>query len=139
MKGRRLLFHRLIALGIWSLVLAFPYWFFFDRAAAADECEIVKVLFYEREQREIVTDLDSVIPHRRYQTVTYPCAALTIRDNSRLMHRKEIEVTATFADGQTGVKRAWCDRKTGDEGEIYSCIVCFENASLITKVSCIFE
>ncbi len=139
MKDRRSLAGRFITLVIFCLALAFPYRFFHVRALAAEECEIVKAVFYEREQREIVTDLDSGVPYRRYRTVTYPCAALTIRDNSRLMHSKDIEVAATFADGNTEVKRGWCDKVPSNEGEIYSCVVCFESGSLISKVTCTFD
>lgn len=104
-----------------------------------DECEIVKRVLYESRQGEIVTDWNSGIPYRRYQTVTYPCATLTIRDNSGLMYTKDIEVAATFADQNALVKRAWCDKKQGEDGEMYSCIVCFESDSPISKITCIFK
>ncbi len=99
----------------------------------------MKAVFYERRQGEIVTDIESVIPHRRFQIVTYPCAALTIRDNSRLMYTKDIEVEATFADRNTIVKKAWCDKKQTEDGEIYSCTVCFESDSPVSKVTCVFK
>jgi hypothetical protein len=105
----------------------------------AEECEIVKHVYYESRQGEIVTDWNSGIPYRRYQTVAYPCATLTIRDNSRLTTPKEIEVSATFVDGKTIVKRAWCDKKQGEEGETYSCIVCFESDSPISTTTCAFR
>jgi hypothetical protein len=113
--------------------------FLFDNSPAADECEIVKAVFYERKQGEIVTDLDSGIPCRRYQVVTCPCAMLTIRDNSRLMYSKDIEVEATFADQATRAKKAWCDKKQREDDETYSCIVCFESDLPISKVICTFR
>lgn len=129
--------YRHVAAGI--VFLIFCCILLFSVSSGAGECEIEKHVYYESRQGEIVTDWNSGVPYRRYQTVAYPCATLTIRDNSRLMTAKEIEVSATFVDGKTIIKRAWCDRKQGEEGETYSCVVCFESDSPIATTTCAFR
>jgi len=107
----------------------------------ANDCEILKVFFYDRKQEEIVTDWHAGIPYKRYQSVIYPCAHVTIRDNSKSISStdKDIEVTATFANQSTIVKKMWCDRKLHEEGDIYSCIACFESDSPVSDVTCSFK
>jgi hypothetical protein len=106
---------------------------------AADDCEILNALFYERKQGEIVTDWNAGIPYRRYQSVVYPCAYITIRDNAGSISQKEVEFLATFTDQSTASKKAWCDRKRLEGGDEYSCTVCFESDSPIADLKCIFK
>lgn len=132
--------YKKLLIGSAMLLLAMvPLCFFLPGALGGDECEIVKAFFYERKQGEIVTDWHSGIPYRRYQTMNYPCATLTIKDNSGLMYEKEVEVTAIFVDHRTAVKKVWCDRKQGEDGEIYACIACFESDAPVSKVTCTFK
>lgn len=106
----------------------------------ADDCEIVKTFFYDRKQGEIVTDWLGGVAYKRYQSVVYHCADLRIRDNSPLMSEKEIELTVTFDNGSTVVKeKLWCDRKGGDNGDIYSCTACFESDSPVSGLTCTFK
>lgn len=107
---------------------------------SADDCEIVKTFLYDRKQGEIVTDWLGGVAYKRYQSVVYHCADLKIRDNSSLMSEKKIELIATFADDSTVVKKElWCDRKDGDNGDIYSCTACFEGDSPVSGLICTFK
>lgn len=121
--------------------LVFQFLFLFIDSVIANDCEILKVFFYDRKQEEIVTDWHAGIPYKRYQSVIYPCAQLTIRDNSKSISStdKDIEVTALFTNKSTIVKKLWCDRKRLEDGDIYSCIVCFESDFPISNVTCSFN
>ncbi len=106
----------------------------------AEDCEILKVFAYERRQEEIVTDwYAGTTPYRKYQVVIYPCVNLTIRDNSSSYSEKVIELSAAFSDQGTIVKKLWCDRKGGDNGDIYTCTACFESDSLPVDLKCSFR
>ena len=108
-------------------------------ASLAEDCEILNARFYERKQGEIVTDWNAGIPYRRYQSMVYPCAEVTIRDKTGSLSQKEVEIMATFTDQSTASKKAWCDRKRLEEGDLYSCIVCFESGFPISDLTCIFK
>ena len=105
----------------------------------ADECEVVKASYYERTQGEIVTDLGGVTPYRRYETVVYPCAEVTIRDTYGSAFVRVVEITATFSDQSKASKKAWCDRKSLENDVIYFCIVCFESEFPVSSVTCNFR
>lgn len=106
---------------------------------AADECEVVKAYFYERTQGEIVTDLEGVSPYKRYQTVAYPCADVTVRDTYGSAFIRVVEITAVFSDQSSALKKAWCDKKGLENDIIYFCIVCFESEFPISSVTCNFR
>lgn len=115
-------------------------WLFFGGTAlAADECEVVKVYYYERMQGEIVTDWESGFLHRKYQRVVYPCADVTIRDNYGSAFPRVVEIIAVFSDQSMALKKAWCDKKSFEDEVIYFCIVCFESEFPVTSVTCNFR
>ena len=115
-------------------------WLFSGEAAlAADECEVVKAYYYERTQGEIVTDWQGVFAYRRYQTVVYPCADVTVHDTYGSAFIRVIEITAVFSDQSKASKKAWCDKKTVEDDVIYFCIVCFESEFPVSSVTCEFR
>jgi len=115
-------------------------WLFLGGAAlAADECEVVKAYYYETTQGEIVTDWGGVSTYKRYQTVVYPCADVTIRDTYGSAFIRNVEITATFSDQSSASKKAWCDKKSLENDVIYFCIVCFESDFPVSSVSCNFR
>jgi hypothetical protein len=113
--------------------------FFCGAAAAADECEVVKASFYERRQGEIVTDWGGGFLQKRYQTVIYPCADVTIRDTYKSASIRVVEITATFSDQSIASKKAWCDKKVVEDDVTYFCIVCFESEFPVSGVTCEFR
>ncbi len=122
------------------IVFCMCQWLFWGSATlAADDCEVIKALYYERAQGEIVTETWSEYPYRRYQTVVYPCADVTVRDNYRSLLPRVIEITATFSDGSRASKIGWCDKKRADKEVVYFCIVCFEGDLFISDVACSFR
>ena len=108
-------------------------------AFAADECEVVKASFYERRQGEIVTDWGGGFLQKRYQTVIYPCADVTIRDTYKSASIRVVEITATFSDQSIASKKAWCDKKVVEDDVTYFCIVCFESEFPVSGVTCEFR
>ncbi|HUO76164.1 MAG TPA: hypothetical protein VMU21_01180 [Thermodesulfovibrionales bacterium] len=122
------------------MVACMCQWLFLSSAAlAADECEVVKASYYERTQGEIVTDWSGGYAYRRYQTVVYPCADVTVRDTYGSAFIRVVEITATFSDQGKASKKAWCDKKTLENDVTYFCIVCFENEFPVTNVACNFR
>jgi len=122
------------------IVVCMCQWLFLGSAAlAADECEVVKASYYERTQGEIVADWGSGFLYKRYQTVVYPCADVTVRDTYGSAFIRVVEITATFSDQSSVSKKAWCDKKTLENEVIYFCIVCFESEFPVTNVTCSFR
>lgn len=122
------------------IVACMCLWLFLGGAAlAADECQVVKAYFYERTQGEIVTDWGSGFLYKRYQTVVYPCADVTVRDTYRSAFIRVVEITATFSDQSSASKKAWCDKKSLENDVTYFCIVCFESEFPVSSVTCNFR
>jgi hypothetical protein len=120
-------------------VLALQCFFPSGNASAAD-CEILRQDMFEREQSAIVTDWNAGIPYRRLETEVYPCAHLLIRNNALSgVYSTDIEVTATFSDGSMKSKKVEDERKRIEPGGEYTCSVCFESDSGISKLECRFR
>ncbi len=106
----------------------------------ADDCEILNVQMFQREQPVIVTDWHMGIPYKKYKIETYPCANITFRNNARMStYSTDIEVTATFTDQSTKAKNIECDKKHLEPGEEYICSVCFESDFPISNLICRFR
>ena len=112
---------------------------FSGAALAADECEVVKAYYYERTQGEIVTDWGSGFLYKKYQTVVYPCADVTIRDTYGSAFIRVVEITATFSDQSSASKKGWCDKRSLENDVTYFCIVCFESEFPVSSVTCNFR
>jgi hypothetical protein len=114
--------------------------FFLSRNAFAADCEILRQDMFERAQSAIVTDWNAGIPHRRLETEVYPCARLLIRNNALSgVYSTDIEVTATFSDGSMKSKKVEDEKKRIEPGGDYTCSVCFESSSGISKLECHFR
>ena len=84
-----------------------------------------------------MTDWDQGIAYRKYQTEVYPCAHVKIRSNYQLsISTKDIEITATFTDKSTEVKRFDCRERRIEYGDEYSCGICFESTFPIDSLEC---
>jgi len=121
------------------LVCMCQWLFLTGEALAADECEVVKAYFYERTQGEIVTDWGSGFLYKKYQTVVFPCADVTVRDTYGSAFTRVVEITATFSDQSSASKKAWCDKKSLENDVTYFCIVCFESEFPVSSVTCNFR
>ncbi len=122
------------------IVLCICQWLFLGAATlSADDCEVIKAYYYVRVQGEIVMDSAGAYPYGRYQTVVYPCADVTVRDNYGSLFPRVIEITAVFSDDSTASRTGWCDKKSVDNEFRYFCIVCFEKDSPISNVTCRFK
>lgn len=122
------------------IVVCMCQWFFWTVATlAADDCEVIKAIYYERVQGEIVTEPGGDFPYRRYQTVVYPCADVTVRDNYGSLLPRVVEITAFFSDESMATKIGWCDKKSLGNEVGYFCIACFESNFLISDVACRFK
>lgn len=125
-------------LSILYFILAFVA--FSATSAMAADCEILRQNMFERAQSVIVTDWNSGIPYGRLVTEVYPCARLLIRNSGWLgVYSTDIEITATFDDQSTGSKKIEDEKKRIQPGEEYSCSVCFESGSAISKLECRFR
>ena len=103
----------------------------------ASDCEVREVRTYEKEQDVIVTDWFQGVAYRRYQTEVYPCAQVTVRSNYQLsISTEDIEITATFTDRSTQVKKFDCKEKQLEYGDEYSCGICFESTYPIDSLKC---
>lgn len=130
---------RILGSFVGIIVACMCQWLFLGGVAlAADECEVVKSFFYERVQGEIVTDW-GLSPYKRYQTVVYPCADVTVRDTYGSAFIRVVEITATLSDQSRVSKKAWCDKKSFENDVMYSCIVCFESDFPVSSVTCNFR
>jgi hypothetical protein len=122
-----------ILLMLWSFHFLVPPSF-------ASDCEILRRDMFERAQSAIVTDWNEGIPYRRLETEVYPCARLLIRNNGWLgVYSTDIEITATFNDGSTKSKKIEDERKRIEPREEYTCSVCYESSSGISKLECRFR
>ncbi len=84
----------------------------------AADCEILSIKKYDKELRSIITDWHEGIPYRKYQLEMYPCAFVTVRNNSGLsISTEDIEITATFTDNSTAQKKFVCKNKNLDVGK----------------------
>jgi hypothetical protein len=63
------------------LIAGLLYFFQSVECIHAADCEILETQMYERKQNSIVTDWIEGVPYMRYQTETYPCAHIKIRNN----------------------------------------------------------
>lgn len=107
---------------------------------AADDCEIVNSVLYQREQPVIVTDWLEGIPYRRYKIETYPCVDITFRNNFwQSLYSTDIEVTATFTDQSTKSKKVECGKILLEPGKEFSCSLCFESSFPISGLACRFR
>lgn len=123
-----------------SLILAGQFFYFFAAPAFAADCEILGQQMFERAQSVIVTDWNEGIPYRRLETEVYPCARLSIRNNALTgVYSTDIEVTATFSDQSTKSKKIEDEKKRIKPREEYTCSVCFESDSGISKLECRFR
>lgn len=105
--------------------------------AASDDCEIVDVTFYQREQPAIITDWYAGIPYMRYQKFIYPCATITVKNNFwQSISSKDLEITAVFTDKSTATKRFTCEERRLAFGESYTCSICFESEFPISSLEC---
>jgi hypothetical protein len=78
----------------------------------AADCEILETQMYERKQSVIVTDWIDGFPYMRYQTETYPCAHIKVRNNFwQGISTADITITATFTDQSTAQKKFGCEKK----------------------------
>jgi len=103
----------------------------------ASDCEILEVKMYESEQDVIVTDWYQGIAYRKYMTEVYPCAHVKVRSNYHLsISTGDIEITATFTDRSTAVKKFNCKERRLEYGDEYSCGICFESMFPIDSLEC---
>ncbi len=103
----------------------------------AFDCEILEVRMYETEQDVIVTDWHQGIAYRKYQTEVYPCAHMKVRNDYEMsISTEDIEITATFTDRSTAIKKFGCEERQLEYGEEYSCGVCFESMLPIDSLEC---
>jgi hypothetical protein len=103
----------------------------------AADCEILETQMYEREQDSIVTDWINSVPYKRYQTETYPCAHIKIRNNFwQGISSEDITITATFTDKSTVQKKFGCEKKRLEFNDEYSCDICFESKYPIAALEC---
>ncbi len=122
------------------IVVCICHWLFpGGETLAADDCEVIAAVYYERAQGEIVTEPGGEYPYRRYQTVVYPCADVTVRDNYGSLFPRTIEITAIFSDGSRASRIGWCDKKSAENEVVYFCIVCFESDLPVSNVTCRFK
>ena len=106
----------------------------------ASDCEIVKSRLFERERDAIVTDWHVGVAYRKLVTETYPCADITFKNiHWQALKSKDIEVTATFTDKSTKAKKLECENKLLEPNEEFSCSVCFESISPISRLECRFR
>ena len=123
-----------------ALVVAAQCFYFFAAPAFAADCEILRHDMFERAQSAIVTDWNAGIPYRRLETWVYPCARLLIRNNALSgVYSTDIEVTATFNDESMKIKMIADEKKRIEPAEEYTCSVCFESGSGISKLECRFR
>jgi hypothetical protein len=122
-----------------ALVLVLQCFFHSGTAYAAD-CEILRQDLFERAQSAIVTDWNGGIPYRRLETEVYPCVRLLIRNNALSgVYSTDIEVTANFNDGSMKSKKVEDEKKRIEPGGEYTCSVCFESGSGISRLECRFR
>jgi hypothetical protein len=120
-----------------ALLAGFLFLFMNLECIHASDCEILEVKMYESEQDVIVTDWYEGIAYRKYQTEVYPCAHVKVRSNYQLsISTEEIEITATFTDRSTAVKKFSCPARWLEYGDEYSCGICFESTSPIDSLEC---
>lgn len=106
----------------------------------ASDCEIVDVQIFEREQPVIITDWLEGIPYMRYVVEVYSCADIKFRNTWwQVIYSTDTEVTATFDDQSTATKMIGCEKKRVEPNETFSCPVCFETDSPISKLDCRFR
>jgi hypothetical protein len=103
----------------------------------AADCEILETQMYERQQSSIVTDWIEGIPYMRYQTETYPCAHIKVRNNFwQGISTEDITITATFTDQSNAQKKFRCEKKRLEFKDEYSCDICFESKYTIAALDC---
>jgi len=103
----------------------------------ASDCEILETQIYERKQSVIVTDWIDGFPYMRYQTETYPCAHIKVRNNFwQGISTVDITITATFTDRSTAQKKFGCEKKRLEFDDEYSCDICFESKYPIAALEC---
>ncbi len=123
-----------------ALMLAVWFSYFFASPVFAADCEILGQQMFERAQSVIVTDWNAGISYRGLETEVYPCARLLIRNNALSgVYSTDIEVTATFSDQSMKSKKIEDEKKRIEPREEYSCSVCFESGSAISKLECRFR
>lgn len=106
----------------------------------AADCEILETQMYGREQSAIVTDWIVGVPYMRYQTETYPCAHIKVRNNFwQGISTEDITITATFTDQSTAQKKFGCEKKRLEFKDEYSCDICFESKYPIAALECSFS
>jgi len=108
--------------------------------AFAADCEIVGSRLFEKQQDVIVTDWYAGFAFRKLTTEVYPCADITLKNiHWQALKSKDIEVTATFTDQSTKAKKLECENKLLEPNEEFSCSVCFESDSPISRLECRFK
>lgn len=108
--------------------------------ALASDCRILDMLFFEKQQDVIVTDWYYGYPSMRLTTETYPCADIRVQNTFwQALKSKDIEVTATFADGSASAKKPICEDILLEPGQGLSCSVCFESEFPISRMECGFR
>jgi|GEM_PF-2383570 len=103
----------------------------------AADCEILETKMYERQQNSVVTDWIEGVPYMRYQTETYPCSYIRVRNNFwQAVSTEDITITATFTDKSTAQKKFGCEKKRLEFKDEYSCDICFESKYPIAALEC---
>jgi hypothetical protein len=106
----------------------------------ASDCEVVRSRLFEKQQDVIVTDWHVGVAYRKIITEVYPCADITLKNTHwQALKSKDIEVTATFADQSTKAKKPECENRLLEPNEEFSCSVCFESVSPISRLECRFK
>jgi hypothetical protein len=122
--------------------LLFPALFLSIPAAPvfAADCEIIRSRLFEKQQEVIVTDWYAGVAYRKLTTEVYPCADITLKNiHWQALKSKDIEVTATFTDQTAKLKKPECENKLLEPNEEFSCSVCFESISPISRLECRFR
>ena len=122
---------------ITALCTGFLCMFLSTKDSQAFDCEILSARMYETEQDVIVTDWYQGIAYRKFQTEVYPCAQIKVRINYEMsISTQDIEITATFTDKSTAVKKFVCEERRLEYGDEYSCGICFESTFPIDSLEC---
>ena len=106
----------------------------------SDDCEVIDAFSYERRQEVIVTDWYAGYPYGRYETLIAQCADVTILNDAGISRfSTDIEIAVTFSNEDSAAKKFACERRRLEQGETFSCSVCFESSSPISDMSCTFR
>lgn len=109
-------------------------------SAFASDCEIVRSRLFEKRQDVIVTDRHVGVVYGKIITEVYPCADITVKNTHwQALKSKDIEVTAIFEDQSTKAKKPECENRLLEPNEEFSCSVCFESESPISRLECRFK